>query len=233
MDDKKQPHYIGHRERLRERFLQDDGQNMSDYELMELLLMIAIPRRDVKEKAKDLINTFGSFSAAINASVEKLERFGLKRTTAAVLKIVAMSAVRVTYGKLSEKDVSIFTDPDALINHCRAMLSEKEVEEFWVLYFDSKAQLIKEELMQRGTVNNVWVPTREVVRVGLECGAVNVVLTHNHPSGDPDPSDSDVQTTRSIITGLDTVGMKLVDHIIVGKNDYYSFTEHRLLIKKQ
>lgn len=223
------PHYIGHRERLRSRFLLDNGQNMADYELLELLLAIAIPRHDVKEKAKKLIESFGSFAAVINAPQNVLLEYGLSLNTVAALKIVAAAAVKMSWQELKESNEPVISNYDYMVDYCRSAMAYLDVEEFRVLFLNAKLQIITEKIMQRGTVNNVAIHPREVVKAALECGAVSIILMHNHPGGKAQPSKSDLLQTRTIVEALEPLNIKVHDHLIITKESYYSFLANGLL----
>lgn len=217
------PHYLGHRERLRQRFLKDNGKNMADYELLELLLTFAIPRRDVKEQAKSLIKEFGSYAGVINASQTKLESFGLSQTTITILKLVAESVVKVAWQKLRESDVPVLNNLDYIIDYCRSAMAYQEVEEFRVIFLNAQGLIIKEQTMQRGTVNHVAVHEREIAKEALNCGALSVILIHNHPGGRPQPSEADLRQTNKVSVALNSLGIRVLDHLIITKDNYYSF----------
>ncbi len=223
------PHYIGHRERLRSRFLLDNGRNMADYELLELLLAIAIPRHDVKEKAKKLIDDFGSFAMVINAPQNVLLEYGLSLTTVAVFKIVVAAAVKMSWQELKASNEPIISNYDYMVDYCRSAMAYLDVEEFRVLFLNSKLQIITEKVMQRGTINNVAIHPREVVKAALECGAVSIILMHNHPGGKAQPSKNDLAQTRTIVEALEPLNIKVHDHLIITKESYYSFLSNGLL----
>ncbi len=223
------PHYIGHRQRLRERFLKDEGRNMPDYELMELLLTIAIPRRDVKPLAKNLIERFKSFAGTINASIAELKRYGLTENTITVFKVISAAMIKLSWHQLSERDEPIFSRHEELKNYCRTAVAYRPEEEFHVLFLNARLRIIKDEIMQRGTVNGVRVYTREVVKAALNCGAISVVLYHNHPGDKCEPSKDDAITTREIINALMPLKIKVYDHLIITKDDVFSFRESGLM----
>ncbi|MBQ7303526.1 MAG: DNA repair protein RadC [Alphaproteobacteria bacterium] len=228
-EEKQQPHYVGHRMRLKERFLKDEGKTMPDYEILELLLTLAIPRRDVKEKAKELIAHFGGFGKVISAPYTKLTEFGLSKNVITVLKLVKASAIKMTWQELNESDMPILCLFDYLIDYCKASMSFLEVEEFRVIFLDAKLQILKEEIMQRGTINCVAVHPREILLAALDCKATSVVLVHNHPSSSEKPSAQDIKITNQIIEALKIVDIVVQDHIIITPNGYYSFKENKLI----
>lgn len=226
---KEKPHYLGHRMRLKERFLKDEGKSMADYELLELLLTIAIPRRDVKQKAKDLINHFGSFNKVITASQNALLSYGLSQNVITILKIIKTSAIKLSWQELNEQDEPILNNFDYMIDYCRTAMSYLDIEEFRVIFLDAKLRIIKEETMQRGSVNSVSVHPREVLKAAIQHNATSVILVHNHPSGKPQPSTKDIEVTKQIIDALKTIDIKVNDHIIITQNSYYSFLEEGIL----
>lgn len=214
-------HQLGHRKRLRERFLRDEGAAMPDYELLELLLCLALPRGDVKPLAKTLIARFKSFSGVLSAEPAELEKIdGVGDAAVAALKLARAAALRLTEADAKTRDV--IGSHQALLDHCRAPLAHSGTEEFRVLFLDSKNGLIADEQLGRGTVNHAPVYPREVVKRALELGAVAVILVHNHPSGDPSPSADDVAMTRDVRAAAEALGVTLHDHLIIGRHGHAS-----------
>ena len=229
-EKEKTPDYIGHRQRLRKRYFADYGKSMPDYELLELLLMVAIPRRDVKPLAKELLRKFGSFIDVINAKHEDLMTIkGIKENAAFMLKIVHTAMERGSYLKLQQDDAQIISNWDVLVDYCRATIGYSEVEEFRVLLLDNKLKIIGEEVMQRGTINQVAVHPREVIKLVVNKGATSIILIHNHPSGDVTPSKADIEVTKQIKAAAEMLDIKLIDHIIVSKNLVYGFKDHGVI----
>jgi len=222
-------HYVGHRERLRTRFLLDGGKSMPDYELLELLLTFAVPRRDVKEKAKRLLKDFGSFAGVLNASQKDLLARQLSLAAVAVLKAVSAAAVRLSLSKLMADSKVIVGSFDDLISYARAAMGGLDVEEFRILFLDNQLRVIKDEVMQRGTINHVTIHPREVVKATLENKAAAVVLFHNHPGGKASPSADDRTMTTLLTDALNAVEVRVYDHIIITKDNYFSFAENGLL----
>jgi DNA repair protein RadC len=178
------PHYLGHRDRLRARLVERGADSLADYELMELVLFAAIPRRDVKPLAKQLIDRFGSFADAIAASPERLKQFKwLKARGVAELKIVEAAAVRLAKTRVIGK--TALSSWNALLDYCSAAMARASEEEFRVLFLDRKNVLIHDKVMNRGTVDHAPVYPREIVKLALELSASALILVHNHPSGDP------------------------------------------------
>ncbi len=217
------PDYLGHRARLRDRFLNGGGKSMADYELLELLLTYAIPRRDVKPIAKDIVRKFGSLAGAAKASVPQLvEVNGVKENTAVLLKVIQEAARRFSWAELSATDAPVISNWDAMIDYCRTEMSHLDIEEFRIIFLDVKFRVIGEEVMQRGTINQVAIHPREVVKMAMEKKASALILVHNHPSGDVKPSRADVEITKQIKQALEAINILLLDHIIISKYDYAS-----------
>lgn len=219
-----EPDYLGHRERLRRRFLLGGGRDMPDYELLELLLTIAIPRRDVKPLAKELIRKFGSFAEVVNAPLEELMLVkGVKENTAAVLRIVRECSVRSSWQSLKGMDAPVISDFDAMVDYCRSAMAYQTVAEFRIIFLNSKLYVIGEEIQQRGTVDQVAIHPREVIKSAMMHGASAMILVHNHPSGIVTPSKADMEITKRIKEAAEAVSIRLFDHLIISKSSVYSF----------
>lgn len=226
----KEPDYLGHRQRLKERFLRGGGKDMADYEILELVLTYAIPRKDTKPLAKELIKEFGSLAGVLNAPEERLLMFsGLKQNSVVLFMIVRESAIRMMWQKLMSSDLPVIANWDAVIDYCRAAAAYKEREEFHIFFINAKNMLIGEEIQQRGTTDCVAIHPGEVVRSAMLRGAKSIVMMHNHPSDDVTPSKADILVTRKINEALLAVDIQLVDHLIMGKTNYYSFSDHNLI----
>jgi DNA repair protein RadC len=222
------PHFHGHRERLRERFREAGAEALSDYELLELVLFRALPRRDVKPIAKELIATFGSFPEVISAPPARLaEVAGMGAAVITELKIVHASAMRLARGQVRKRPV--LSSWSSVIDYCRTTMAFAEKEQFRVLFLDKRNQLIVDELQQTGTVDHTPVYPREVVKRALELSATAVILVHNHPSGDPTPSHADIEMTRTIVEVAKPLGIAVHDHIIVGRDGHASFKGLKLV----
>jgi DNA repair protein RadC len=221
-------HYIGHRARLRERLLQAGAEAVADYELIELVLFRAIPRRDVKPLAKALIARFGSFAEVIAAEPARLAEIeGMSQGAIAEFKIVEAGAKRFAKGVARKRmPVGSFA---AVVDYCRTAMAFDAREEFRVLFLDRKNGLIADESQGVGTVDQTPVYPREVVRRALELSATAVILVHNHPSGDPTPSAQDVKMTLDIIAVALPLGVAVHDHIIVGRDGHASLKGLRLI----
>ncbi len=222
------PHYHGHRERLRTRLREAGAEAIADYELLELILFRAIPRRDVKPLAKALIARFGSFAEAIAAAPERLDEVdGMTQGAINEFKIVEASAQRFAKGA-AKKRLAIGSS-SALVDYCRAAIAFADREEFHVLFLDKRNGLIADEKMGVGTIDHTPVYPREVVRRALELSASAIVLVHNHPSGDPAPSSADVKMTHDIIAIGAPLGVVVHDHLIVGRQGHASLKALRLI----
>ena len=222
------PHYHGHRERLRTRFRDAGMDALSDYEMLELLLFRALPRRDVKPLAKELLAKFGSFAEVISAPAPRLgEVKGLGAAAITELKIVQAAASRLAKGAVRKRPV--LSSWSAVLDYCRTAMAFADREQLRVLFLDKRNQLIADEVQQTGTVDHTPVYPREVVKRALELSATAVILVHNHPSGDPTPSRADIQMTQSIIDIARPLGIEVHDHIIFGKEGHTSFKGMKLI----
>jgi DNA repair protein RadC len=223
-----EPHYLGHRQRLRQRFLKGGAEGLADYELLELILFRAMPRRDVKPLAKALIKRFGSLAEAIAAPLQRLaEVDGIGEAAADDLKIVEPAAKAVAKGAVAGRKV--LGSWAALLDYCRTAMAFSETESFRILFLDKRNGLIADEEQQRGTVDHTPVYPREVMKRALELSATALILVHNHPSGDPQPSSADIAMTKEIVNIASPLGITVHDHIIVGKSGHASFRALRLI----
>ena len=222
------PGYLGHRKRLRERFLAGGAEALPDYELLELLLFSALPRRDTKPIAKALIAEFGSFADVISATPDRLMQIdGVKDSAVTIFKAVQAAAQRLT--KAGITNGPLLNNFLEVIDYCKTTIALDAVEQFRVLFLNGKLRLIKDESLGRGTVDMALAYVREIVKRALEVGAKSIVLVHNHPSGDPKPSQTDIETTRRIKDACATVGIFLHDHIVVARGGYVSFRQKGLI----
>lgn len=223
------PSYIAdHRKRLRSRFMDGGAGAMPDYELLELLLFRAIPRQDVKPLVRELLDTFGDFNRAISASPARLLMVkGVGEAVVLELKIIEAAAQRLMRARVMNKPV--LSSWDALLDYCHTAMSHRETEQFRILYLDRKNVLIADEEQAKGTVDHVPVYPREVVKRALELNASALILVHNHPSGDPTPSEADLNMTAQIQDAARVLGIVLHDHLIIGKSRELSFRSHGYL----
>ncbi|GJE54929.1 MULTISPECIES: RadC family protein [Methylobacterium] len=223
-----EPHYHGHRDRLRARFAESGADALADYELLELVLFRAIPRRDVKPLAKALIRRFGSFAEVIGAEPSRLAEIdGIGPGVIADLKLMEAAGRRLARGAIAERP--LVTSWSALIEYLRATMAFSAREEFRLLFLDKRNHLIRDEVHGRGTVDHTPVYVREIARRALELSATAVILAHNHPSGDPTPSGADIRMTREIVAVLDPLGIVVHDHVILGREGHASFRGLKLL----
>lgn len=223
------PSYIrDHRARLRDRFLDGGADALPDYEMLELVLFRAIPRQDVKPLARRLLDTFGDFNRVLSAPISRLVQVkGVGRAVALELKLVEASAHRLARARVMQRQV--ISSWDALLDFCHTTMSHRETEQFRVLFLDRKNVLIADEEQASGTVDHVPVYPREVAKRALELNASALILVHNHPSGDPTPSEADIEMTRAVDEALRALGIVLHDHLIVGKSRELSFKSEGLI----
>ena len=201
---------------------------LPDYEMLELVLFLAIPRQDLKPLAKRLIDKFGSFAEVISAEPARLrEMDGIGEAAVIALKTVQASAQRLTKGDVKVRP--IIGSWDALIDYCRTVMAFETTEQFRVLYLDRKNGLIADEVQGRGTVDHTPVYAREVVKRALEVSATAVILVHNHPSGDPTPSQADIEITHRVVEAAGKLDIAVHDHVVIAKSGHASFRELGLL----
>jgi DNA repair protein RadC len=222
------PDHLGHRERLRERFLKGGAEALPDYEMLELLLFMAQPRRDMKPVAKRLMARFGSYANVISAAPDDLRAVdGVGEAAVAALKTVRDAAVRLAREEL--KDKQILSSWQALLDYCRATMGREKKEQFRIFFLDRKNGLIRDEKQQEGTVDQTAVYPREVVKRALELGASAIIMAHNHPSGDTTPSRGDIDMTRQVKDACEKIGIALHDHVIISQLGTTSFKSLGLL----
>ncbi len=219
--EERAPSGAGHRERLRERFRAGGAEAMPDYELLELVLFRAIPRRDTKDLAKRLIARFGSFAGVMAAPEARLREVkDAGEAVATELKIVRAAALR-----LLREDVigrPAMESWAQVLDYLRAAQAFEHREQFRILFLDKKNRLLADEVQQEGTVDHTPVYVREVVKRALELSATAIILVHNHPSGDPTPSRADIEMTRNIVLAAKNLGIAVHDHVIVGREGHAS-----------
>ena len=221
------PHYTGHRKRLRGKYLLSP-ESLADYELMELLLTYTIPRRDVKELAKELILKYGSISGVLLASGEDLlETKGISENSLVMFKLVKCFAAKLFSEEIKEKD--LFLSPLEVLDFAKAKLIGCKDEVFLIIFVNAKNRMESYEIINEGTVDHVVIYPRKVIRRALKYNATGLIVVHNHPSGECDPSGADIRLTESLKNAADTMEIKLLDHMIVAGDDYFSFLEESLL----
>jgi DNA repair protein RadC len=215
------PHYLGHRDRLRQRFAAAGPDALPDYELLELLLFRLIPRADTKPVAKALLTRFGTLAEVLGAPVARLEEVrGIGPAVALELKVVAATAQRAARSEIKGRE--ILASWTQVLGYCRSVMAFEEREQFRILFLDKKNALIADEVQQVGTVDHTPVYPREVVKRALELSATAIILAHNHPSGDPTPSRADIEMTKLVIATAKPLGIAVHDHIIIGKKGHAS-----------
>ena len=218
----------GHRGRMRDKLLGVGSDALADYELLEMLLFLAIQRRDTKPLAKAVINRFGSFAAVLSAPQRDLWATpGLGEHAVAAIKLVHAAALRLARAEVMERP--ILGNWDMLMDYLNAVMARERIEQFRVLFLDNRNRLLADEAQARGTVNHTPVYPREVVRRALELHATALILVHNHPSGDPTPSKEDVGMTRQVQQAAEVLSIVLHDHVIVGNGRWLSFRREGLL----
>jgi DNA repair protein RadC len=222
------PSKAGHRQRLRERFTRGGSDAVHDYELLELILFRAIPRRDIKDLAKSLIGRFGSFSEVIHAP-EHLLREVHQVGDAVIFELKLVRAAALQLMRTEVLDKPILSSWQQVIDYCHAAMGYETREQFRILFLDKKNKLIADEIQGQGTVDHTPVYIREVVKRALELSTTAMVLVHNHPSGDTKPSRADIDMTRMIQSAAKPLGIALHDHIIVGRGVHFSFKVEQLI----
>ncbi|HEY0622646.1 RadC family protein [Sphingomonas sp.] len=217
----------GHRARLRQRLL-SDGEGLLDHELVEYLLALAIPRRDTKPLAKALLHEFGGIAGLLTADAEAIARVpGMGETSVAALKIAHAAALRLLRGEVAARPV--LANWQALLDYLRADMAHHAIERVRVLHMNSRNMLIRDELMQEGSVDEAPVYVREVIRRAIDLGSAAIILVHNHPSGDPAPSRADIELTRNVVEAGKRLGIAVHDHIIIGTEGHSSLRSMGLM----
>lgn len=221
------PHHTGHRDRLRERFLKGGVEALQDYEILELILFMALPRRDVKPLAKKLIQDFGSFNQVFHASVRDLVAFGLSETTAISIKTIEAASFH-----LMKQDIigqTVLNSWAKLLDYVQATMAHEQREHFRLLFLNKKNELIADEIQQTGTVDHTPAYPREIVKRALELSATAIILVHNHPSGDSTPSKPDIDMTQAIMAAARPLGIVIHDHLVVSKKGVTSMKNKGLM----
>ncbi len=225
----KLPSYLAdHRKRLRERFVAGGSSAVQDYEMLELILFRAIPRQDVKPLAHSLLSVFGDFNGVVSASPARLVQVqGVGESVVTELKIIEAAAHRLARSRILQRHV--ISNWAAVLDYCHTAMAHRDTEQFRVLYLDRKNVLVADEAQAQGTVDHVPVYPREVVKRALELNASALILVHNHPSGDPTPSDADSAMTDQIRIAAEALGLTLHDHLVIGRSKEISFRSEGLL----
>ncbi len=218
---------IGHRDRLRGRLL-SDHEELLDYEVIEYLLTVTVPRVDTKALAKRLLEEFGGIGGLLAADPASMKRIkGMGDSAAAAIRVAQASAQRILKGAVQDKPV--LSSWQALLDYLRAAMAHLSIEHFRVLHLDNKNVLIRDELMSEGTVDQASVHVREVIKRALELSSSSIILVHNHPSGDPRPSQADIRLTRTIVEVARNLGIAVHDHVIVAAQGHASLRAQGLM----
>lgn len=218
---KEKMHYEGHRERLRQRFIEMDGRGLAEYEFLELLLFRSVPRADTKPLAKALIQRFGTLADVLGADIKRLKEVkGCGEAIALDLKIIGATIAKANRTSLNKRN--IFSSWDKVIDYCTAAMAHETIEHFRILFLDKKNGLIADEVHQTGTIDHIPVYPREVVKRALEFAAASIILVHNHPSGDPTPSREDISMTIKLMEIAKGLNVTILDHLIIGRNGHVS-----------
>lgn len=227
MAEEKQ-HYHGHRKRLIERYLTHGPESFYDYELIELLLFFAIPRVDVRPLAKELLNRFGGLTGLLAADVKNLKSIkGIGDSAAVLINLCNHLPLRKTKQEIKEKPV--FDHFEKVLSYCQESMVHLQIEQLRVLYLNQKNELLADQIQNEGTINHITLYPREITKQAFELNATALILVHNHPSGDPTPSDYDIDVTKKLQNTLKGVGITLHDHLIVAKDSYSSMRALNLI----
>lgn len=221
------PDYIGHRQRLKARFAADKGRSMPDYEILELILMYALPRKDVKPLAKTLIRHYTNLANVLAAPIEELMNIpGVGNNTAILFALFHACSNKICWENLENRDGPILSNKKKIVDYCRTRIGYEDKEQVLILYLDVHGCFIRDSIEQSGTIDAVMISSREIISNMLMYNAKGIILVHNHPSGDPTPSKADIAMTKELIKALKTVNMYMDDHIVISQRGYYSFREH-------
>lgn len=227
--DEEVPHYIGHRKRLKNRFLQTGLDAFRDYEVVEFILTYAQARKDTKPRAKDLLKTFGSLRGIVEAPLEKLKEVkGIGEHSAVLFKLVKAASERYLRDRLINAQ-NVIASPGELITYCQSKMGWLKDEQFRLIYLNTRNQVIEEEVLQEGTVDQAVVYPRKVMERAIRLKATALILVHNHPSGSPYPSPEDRELTRTLALAAKNLQIKVHDHLIIGQEGHFSFLENNLL----
>jgi len=224
---KEKPHHTGHRDRLRARFL-NAPDSLPDYELLELLLFMAIPRKDVKPIAKKMIDRFKNMNGVLNASLNDLQGVeGVSHNSAIAIRAIRAAGLRLLQQNVMERPV--LTSWQRLLDYCEAAMANESTEHFRLIFLNKRNEVIADEVQQSGTVDHTPAYPREIVKRALELGATALIMAHNHPSGDPTPSDADIQMTKAVVTAAAPFDILVHDHLIISRNGTLSFKTEGLI----
>lgn len=223
------PHYIAHRKRLKSRFTQAGLESFQDYEVVELILTYALARKETKPLAKELLRTFGSFRGIVEAPIEELKKIpGLSDHTALLFKLFKAASERYLRERIfGGKD--IISSPGDLLIYCQSKMGWQNDEQFRTVFLNPRNQVLGEELLQEGTIDQTVVYPRKVMERAIRLKATALILVHNHPSGSPLPSPEDKELTRALVQAAKNLQIKIHDHLIISREGHFSFLENNLL----
>lgn len=222
------PHYLDHRSRLRDRFIQQGISGLQPYEIIELFLTFVIPQKDVKPAAKEAIDKFGSVKGFFDADEKELSQIPFFKDKALALRKF-IKEVSLLYYKQQAEQLPVTQSKDELISYCKAKLGFQPDEEFWMISLDSKQAIIKENLISKGLSDKTPVYPKQVIEKAMKNGASSILLMHNHPNGNPQASEQDITITKAIEIPARVLNISIYDHIIVAEDKYFSFKENKLL----
>ncbi|MBW6480296.1 MAG: DNA repair protein RadC [Bacteroidales bacterium] len=222
------PHYLDHRSRLRDRFIQQGISALQPYEVIELFLTFVIPQKDVKPAAKEAIDKFGSVKGFFDANEKELSQIPFFKDKALALRKF-IKEVSLLYYKQQAEQLPVTQSKDELISYCKAKLGFQPNEEFWIISLDSKLAIIKEDMISKGLSDKTPVYPKQVIEKAMKNGASSILLLHNHPNGNPQASEQDITITKAIEIPARVLNISIYDHIIVAEDKYFSFKENKLL----
>ncbi len=225
-EKEQQPDYIGHRQRLKARFVADQGRSMPDYELLELILTYSIPRKDVKPLAKSLMRKYYNLANVIAAPMSHvMEEGGVSANTAVLFGLIHACSNKICWENLEGKDILNLTDKQMIVDYCRSCIGYAEQEKLLIIYLNKARKFIAQNIEQVGTIDAVMISPRDIVAKALKNNAMSIIIAHNHPSGNATPSNADIDMTKQVSQALKAVGIKLDDHIVITQNSYFSMQE--------
>lgn len=222
------PDYLGHRSRMRQKLLEKGAQSLSEIELLELILMTALPRRDVKPLAKQLMRQFLNIQGIIHADVTQLSEInGVKESVISLLKLIEGTCSVLL--KPDMKKGTVLSDWHKIIDYCRLHLSHEKCEHLYLIYLDKRMKIITIDDFQKGSQSHLPVYPQEILKRALNLNASKLIMVHNHPSGEASPSVADIQQTNDLIDFLENTGIAIYDHLIIGNNQVYSLNHRKIM----
>ena len=222
---KKSNHYLLHRTRLRKRYLKAGTEGLADYEILELLLTFSIPRKDVKPVAKKLISKFGTLADVFDAEPGEISTVeGMGQISTLQIRLIRDLCTKYLEGKMIGSDV--MSNPRAVYDFARSVIGGRFIEFFMIIFVNAKNEVKGYEVIGEGTVDNVAVYPRKILKSAIQKNASGVILVHNHPSGHPEPSESDRVLTKEIVKASETMELRILDHLVVTRDDYFSFMDN-------